>query len=228
MSSSPATTWAYASLPVDLLSVIVQDLSGQTLRDFFSTHISAPIEIPDFHWGSWNDYTKGSTDAALSARDLARLGYLSLRQGSWDNGGGLKVVVEADTLAWLTSWDARLQTAKYFESVRPFFARDSSSMNYYGHLFWTNRTGDGLGSSVPADAYYMHGFKEALCIVIPSLDMVVVRLARRGDGVVPTFRADFMAMIMAAVVSDSILPEEPVTQDVRRNERDLDVGRLDN
>lgn len=216
MSSNPGTTWAYASLPVDLLSVIVQDVSGQTLQEFFTNQIAAPIGIPEFHWGTWNGYTKGSTDAAMSARDLARLGYLGLRRGIWDNGAGLHAILEADTLQWLTNWASNLQSATRFESARPFFAAESSSHAFYGHLFWTNRTGKGLGSSVPIDAYYMHGFKNALCIVIPSLDMVVVRLAPGGNSVVPTFPAEFMEKIMAAVISDDRSPEALVRADAKR------------
>ena len=49
------------------------------------------------------------------------------------------------------------------------------SQNYCGYLWWTNRTGEALGPDVPRDAYYMSGYSMKTCIVIPILDMVIVR-----------------------------------------------------
>jgi CubicO group peptidase (beta-lactamase class C family) len=199
MSTPPGQRWSYVSLPVNLLSIIVQNLSGQSLRSFFATRIAGPIGASISSWGTWAGYIAGATKASITARNLARIGYLALRQGQWDNGTGIKQIISSTSLSLLTTWASFLATTNSFESVTPFFAPDPESDSYYGHLFWTNRTKAGLGERVPADAYYMHGFRDNLCIVIPSLDMIVVRLAASGPGMDPTFRSEFMSRIMAAV-----------------------------
>ncbi len=71
----------------------------------------------------------------------------------------------------------------------------------YGHLFWTNRTQVRLGKDVPADAFYMSGWGKQICCVIPSLDMVVVRLGpKRVLNDIQEYYREFLAPIMAAVV----------------------------
>jgi CubicO group peptidase (beta-lactamase class C family) len=210
MSAAPGEKWSYASLPVNLLSVVVQNVAGQSLQNFFSAQIAEPIGAVISSWGLWEGYTAGAGRASLTARNLARFGYLALRKGQWDNGSGLDQVIRRDTISLLTEWASFLETTASFESVPPFFAPDPEAHHYYGHLFWTNRLQRSLGSSVPADAYYLHGFKDNLCIVIPSLDMIVVRLATNGPGMDPAFRSEFMSRIMAAVISDSDINEAPI------------------
>lgn len=56
-----------------------------------------------------------------------------------------------------------------------------------------------LGPSVPDDAFYAHGFRENLLVVVPSLELVVVRLGFEPE-VEPTFRRELMARVMAAIV----------------------------
>jgi CubicO group peptidase (beta-lactamase class C family) len=46
----PETEWSYASLPVDLLSIVIQSATGRTLRDFFNQEIAGQIGIPPLRW----------------------------------------------------------------------------------------------------------------------------------------------------------------------------------
>jgi CubicO group peptidase (beta-lactamase class C family) len=201
MSAAPGREWSYVSLPLQLSSVIVRNVGGQSLQSFFATHISNPIGAALTSWQTWAGYTSAASGAYINPRNLARIGYVMLHQGQWGSGTGMKRVLRSESLAQLSNWDSSLQSATAFKSVTPFFAPDPESEKYYGRLFWTNRTRAALGSAVPADAYYMHGFKDNLCIVIPSLDMVIVRLATSGPGMHPAFRREFMSRIMAAVVA---------------------------
>ena len=47
---SPETEWSYASLPVDLLSILIQRATGKTVRDFFNQEIAGKIGIPALRW----------------------------------------------------------------------------------------------------------------------------------------------------------------------------------
>ena len=90
----------------------------------------------------------------MSGRDWARLGNLYLRDGVW-NG-------------------QRILPAGFVTFVRtlaPAWKADQRPI--YGGFFWLN--GDGA-FPVPADAYYMAGAGGQYAVIIPSHDLVVVRL----------------------------------------------------
>jgi CubicO group peptidase (beta-lactamase class C family) len=89
-----------------------------------------------------------------SGRDWARLGNLYLQDGVWN--------------------DERILPggyAKFVSTLAPAWAADKRPI--YGGFFWIN--GDGR-FPVPGDAYYMAGAGGQTTLIIPSHDLVVVRL----------------------------------------------------
>jgi CubicO group peptidase (beta-lactamase class C family) len=89
-----------------------------------------------------------------SGRDWSRLGNLYLRDGMWN---GERILPEG--------W------AKFVSTLAPAWQADGRPV--YGAFFWIN--GDG-GYPVPKDAYYMAGAGGQTTMIIPSHDLVVVRL----------------------------------------------------
>ncbi len=89
-----------------------------------------------------------------SARDWARLGNLYLHDGVW-NG---KRLLPA---GWST----------FVSTLAPAWLADNRPI--YGGFFWIN--GDGA-MPIPREAYFMAGAGEQRTVIIPSHDMVVVRL----------------------------------------------------
>jgi CubicO group peptidase (beta-lactamase class C family) len=90
----------------------------------------------------------------LSARDWARLGNLYL-------AGGL-------------AGGERILPAEFVAFVRtPASAWSADQRPIYGGFFWLNRDG---ALSVPRDAYYMSGAGGQYAVIVPSHDLVVVRL----------------------------------------------------
>ncbi|WP_301280750.1 serine hydrolase domain-containing protein [Variovorax paradoxus] len=90
----------------------------------------------------------------MSARDWARLGNLYLQDGVWN---GERVLPEG--------------FVKFVSSVAPAWAADKRPI--YGGFFWINGTGT---LAAPTAAYYMLGAGGQYVVVIPSHDLVVVRL----------------------------------------------------
>lgn len=91
------------------------------------------------------------------ARDWARLGQLWLQDGVW-----------RDERILPQGWSALVATpAPAWEAPE------------YGGLFWLNRT---RRWNLPEDAYYMSGGGGQYTFVIPSLDLVVVRLGHYKGG----------------------------------------------
>jgi CubicO group peptidase (beta-lactamase class C family) len=116
-----------------------------------------------------------------SARDWARLGNLYLRDGVAPNGERL-----------LTS-----EFVKFVQTLAPAWKADGRPI--YGGFFWLN--GDGA-YPVPKEAYFMAGAGGQWTMMIPSHDLVVVRLGHyRGNtpGTGSFKRA--LALLMEAVPS---------------------------
>ena len=92
----------------------------------------------------------------LSGRDWARLGNLYLQDGVWN---GERILPEG--------------FVRFVRTAAPAWIADGR-INY-GGFFWLN-TDEFL--SVPKDAYFMAGAGEQYTIIIPSHDLVVVRIGR--------------------------------------------------
>jgi len=99
-----------------------------------------------------NFLLQGSEHA--SARDWARIGNLYLQDGVWN---GERILPEG--------W------SKFVSTLAPAWEADKRPI--YGGFFWLN--GDG-GYPVPKDTYYMAGAGGQWTMIIPSHDLVVVRL----------------------------------------------------
>ena len=79
----------------------------------------------------------------------------------------------------------------------PAPAWEADGRSIYGGFFWIN--GDDF-FAVPRDAYYMSGAGEQYAVIIPSHDLVVVRLGHYS-GEVPGVQAlkNALAILMEAV-----------------------------
>ena len=113
-----------------------------------------------------------------SARDWARLGNLYLQDGVWN---GERILPEG--------------YAKFVSTLAPAWEADGRPI--YGAFFWIN--GDGA-FPVPKDAYYMAGAGRQIALIVPSHDLVVVRMGHyRGGG--PGFQSlqRALALLMEAL-----------------------------
>lgn len=113
-----------------------------------------------------------------SGRDWARLGNLYLQDGVWN---GERILPKG--------------FVSFVSSLAPAWLADSRPT--YGGFFWIN--GDG-GLPVPKDAYYMAGAGGQTTLIIPSHDLVVVRLGhfRGSRGGAQSFERS-LALLMEAV-----------------------------
>ena len=154
----PGAAWDYSDAAFAHLSLIFSHVAGQEIGDFMKARVFEPIGIENSGWdlqggaGNLGPHTNAHSGLRLSARDFARLGYLLLRGGTWD---GKQIVPK---------WWIDLAT-KESQHINP----------HYGYTFWVNTEGD-LWPHVPKDAFAFMGYATNRCYVVPSLDLVVVRL----------------------------------------------------
>jgi CubicO group peptidase (beta-lactamase class C family) len=113
-----------------------------------------------------------------SARDWARLGMLYLQDGVWN---GERLLPPG--------------YVKFVSTVGPAWEADKRPI--YGGFFWIN--GDST-FPVPRDAYYMAGAGGQTTLIIPSHDLVVVRLGHyKGSQAGDAGFEKALALLMEAV-----------------------------
>jgi CubicO group peptidase (beta-lactamase class C family) len=113
-----------------------------------------------------------------SARDWARLGNLYLQDGVWK---GQRILPEG--------------FVKFVSTLAPAWVADDRPI--YGGFFWINGDGE---LPVPKDAYYMSGAGGQYTMIIPSHDLVVVRLGHfKGDEAGSQDLNKSLALLMEAV-----------------------------
>ncbi len=112
------------------------------------------------------------------ARDWARLGNFYLQDGIWN---GQRILPAG--------------YVKFVSTLAPAWVADGRPI--YGGFFWIN--GDGA-LPVPKDTYYMAGAGGQFTMIIPSHDLVVVRLGHfKGDALGTQEFNQSLALLLAAV-----------------------------
>jgi CubicO group peptidase (beta-lactamase class C family) len=125
----------------------------------------------------YGDFLTQGYDLA-AARDWARLGNLYLQDGVWK---GQRILPEG--------------FVKFASTVAPAWAADGRPV--YGGFFWINGDGE---LPVPKDAYYMSGAGGQYTIIIPSHELVVVRLGHfKGNEAGTRDLNESLALLMEAV-----------------------------
>lgn len=160
LAYDPGSSWDYSDSGYLHLSMIFNRVAGRNLFDYMKERVFKPIKIENAYWdvqggyGNLGPFSNPHTGLHFSARELSRVGYLLLNKGNW-NG---KNIIPTDFIE---------------RSVQP-------SQQYnpdYGTGFWNNV--NITNPLFPADLFMMKGYNSNRVYMIPSIDLVVVRL---GDG----------------------------------------------
>ena len=176
---TPGTTWAYSDQGLNWLADVLTQTYAQDLNTLMFSRVFTTLGIGagDLDWrdNAFRSDTLSVSGTAVKRRELAsgiranvnamaRVGQLMLRKGVWNN-----------TLLLSNAIVATAHTPP--PSVAPLTINDPTNFpgatTNYGVLWWTNATGQIAG--IPTDAYWAWGLHETFIIVIPSLDLVVVR-----------------------------------------------------
>ena len=178
LTAEPGTRWDYSDPAMAHLGIAFPHLAGREMADYLQERVFEPIGIQDLVWDRqgvgtrFGPHTNAHTGIHVSAREMARFGYLMLRRGRW---AGQQIVPE---------WWLDLAT------------RTSQDHNpKYGFTWWVNTSGT-QWPALPRDAFAAQGLHCNLCYVVPSLDLVVVRL---GSGPVNWAPDTFISRIAAAI-----------------------------
>jgi CubicO group peptidase (beta-lactamase class C family) len=166
MSKTPGDTFNYNSGNSQLLSAIITKLTGMSARDYAKEKLFTPLGITTASsWGSeftttssWTSeshrLTMGGSGLSMVPRDMAKIGYLYLRNGEWEG----KRLLPSD---WV---DKPLHATIDMKRPRAPDLR-------YSNSFW----------AFPDKHVYMAvGYHCQLIMVFSELDIVAVTTARNS------------------------------------------------
>ena len=174
--------WFYHNAPYTLLEKVVENATGIDYNDYTNQKVESVIGMN----GQW--ISQGYNNVYWStARDMARFGLLMLNKGNWNN-------------------TEVLSDDQYYESM----VNTSQSLNpSYGYLWWLNGKESiifpslpnsfnvSLSANAPIDLFAGMGKNGQFVEVIPSKNLVVIRMGEAPDGsLVPiTFHNEMWEMI---------------------------------
>lgn len=187
LAHPPDTVWSYSSGTSLVISGIVRRALGgdsDTVLRYARARLFDPIGARSFVLerdaaGSW----VGSSYSWATARDWARFGLLHLRDGTWN---AARVLPEG--------WVDRVRTPT-----------PTSERGEYGSHWWLNAGPPGGGPlpipGAPRDLFHASGHDGQSVAVVPSRDLVLVRLGLTpGDG---RYDLDVAMAEMIACFADS-------------------------
>lgn len=176
----PGTKWHYSDGGPNWLAECITLQYGRDLQEVMFERVFTPIGITprDLHWRQ-NQYRNHEIDGVArrefgagihcNVDALARVAYLYLHDGTWKN----QQILPTGFVTLATGTSPSVAGLPEYDSTAHGNASD-----HYGLLWWNNV--DGSLSDVPRDAFWSWGLYDSLMIVLPSLDMVVVRAGQRG------------------------------------------------
>lgn len=167
----PGEHWEYNNSAIQTLQRVLADATGESVNAFAAERLFGPLGMT----AEYSTDPSGTEPTFMGVQagcdDMARFGYLFLRDGWWDG----EQVVSSDWVEEATAPSQELNPA-------------------YGFLWWlnaqegalipgTNGTVPGaFWPDAPADAYAALGLGDQIVLVLPDQDMVVVRAGSFGGG----------------------------------------------
>ena len=146
VNGKPGTEFQYNSLNTYVLSAIVTKRIGETLTEYLTPRLFAPLGITKYYWETCpKGITKGGWGLFLCAEDMAKLGQLYLQRGKWN---GQQLVSEY----WI-----EISTARHLKTQNDTYG--------YGYQLWMEQR--------PGSFEY-NGMLGQNVIIYPDMDMVLV------------------------------------------------------
>ena len=189
-SADAGEEWLYNTPAYHYLMRILEEVTGNDRNQLTSQWITEPLGMKNSSWTPrpWAAAAIGS-GFSTTVRELARFGLMIQAGGRWQDR-----VVLADTV--------------FLEDM----LSPSQDLNpAYGYLWWLNgqdfslaagaraRRNDGpIIPSAPDDLVAMQGALDRKLYLVPSLDLVVVRLGAAGSADGMSFNNAFWSALMAA------------------------------
>jgi CubicO group peptidase (beta-lactamase class C family) len=181
MVANPGDQFRYSSMNTHLLSAILTRATGLNTYQFAEANLLAPLAISLRYWDrDPQGIFFGGTGAIFCTRDMARLGYLMLQQGSV---GGQQILS--------SSW---IQQSREPHNLQNTTWSSFGAVNY-GYQWWMN---NGSTDSL----FFAAGYGGQFIFVAPNQNMVIAATAEAN--VTPDV-ADYQEQFTIEVVATKLL-----------------------
>ena len=187
--NTPGDIFNYNSSTSHLLSAILSKSSEISTLDFAKQYLFEPLGIQSAYWHQdQQGYHIGGFGLGLSARDLAKLGFLYLNNGYWN---GRNIVSES----WVNE-----STSQQIQAVsHPIYGKFG-----YGYQWWVKKV-DGCNS------FRAWGRRGQFIVVVPELDLVIAVTSNPGQPHPPTsIHYNPLFDLVAAAVKRNRPPKKPL------------------
>lgn len=160
METAPGKKWYYNSGIAILLGGLIQNVSKMNTKDFAQKHLFEPLGIQSARW-SWGHKGIPHTGGGLflNPEDMARVGYLYLRNGKWNNQ------------QILPEWWVEQATKRHVDRTQSIAG---VSRIGYGFMWWLLPFDKNDQNWQTPDIYMAYGHWGQFIFVIPKYDMVIV------------------------------------------------------
>jgi hypothetical protein len=181
MAAEPGRAFNYSSANSYLLSAIIKRTTAMSALDYGRKNLFGPLGITDIVWPSDpSGVNTGGGGLELTPVDMAKFGYLFLKNGEWEG----QTILPAE---WVKASSASHITPNY--------------LGYnYGYQWWVD----------PAGGYHARGYGGERIFVVPDRQMVVVITSGFNDLNMEAVPDNLLkTYIIPAVKSDHALPANP-------------------
>jgi CubicO group peptidase (beta-lactamase class C family) len=137
--------------------MIFTKVTGMKAFDFGMKLLFEQLGISNLRWGDVHDYTMGGYGLSMTSRDIAKIGYLYLNNGSWDK----KQILATEWVAVSTRMQMEIQEKTLSRLGKGWLGH---SINY-GYLWYVSKT-DGH------DSFFLKESGRQFIYVMPDLDIV--------------------------------------------------------
>lgn len=172
-SQEPGEYYLYSNWDFNAAGTIFEEETGVNIFDALESDLAEPLGFRDFDrdrhskGGDMDRSVHPSYHMHLSTRDKARVGYLMLREGRWED----EQLISPEWVEEMTSLITPL------EEMNPESRRDGR--HGYGYMWWV---WDGEHAQGPYEgAYTGVGAWGQYITVLPALDVVVAHKTAPGD-----------------------------------------------
>lgn len=201
---TPGSLFLYNNWDFNLAGYLFENLTGLGIYNAVDSMLARPLMMED-----WNrklqqkdaDTSKSKYPAYpmwFSTRDMARIGYLMLRNGQW----GSKQIVSAKWVRTITTPVTSFQEANAYKSA---YYLNGAYFRYfgYGYLWWVWDVPN--NKKAYKGAYTAQGNFGQYITILPSLDLVV---AHKTKSAYERYTSNYLMILSKLIMANDLVSEK--------------------
>lgn len=184
----PGAKFNYSNGLSVLLGGIFRETTGYYCNQFAEKNLFEPLNISNYRWdlGQWRIDVSGTIGKLyLNSRDMAKIGYLMLKDGNWHG----KQIVSRE---WV------------IESTKPHVTREVLFAAGYGYQWWY---GNEVIRGQNIYTFYATGKGGQYIFIVPKLNLVGVFTSKILDNPLGTYRPQ--AIMANYIIPAMLSPSQP-------------------